>query len=201
MTRSLRVSKNNNNFVSFIDNQPTIIMIYFLYVVGALFLLFVILALIAPKSYHVERSIMISKPLPQVFNYLRCIKNQNDWSPWKKKDPNMKQEFIGTDGEVGFISKWEGNKDVGTGEQEIVNIIDNQIVEAQLRFFKPWKSESDAFTKVSEESNGQTKVTWGFSGKNKVPINIFMMLYNVDKHVGKDFEEGLSELKTILENQ
>ena len=112
----------------------------------------------------------------------------------------MKQEFIGTDGEVGFISKWEGNKEVGTGEQEIVNIVENDIVEAQLRVFKPWKSESDAFTKVTEGVNGETTVTWGFSGRNKVPVNIFMMLYNVDKHVGKDFEEGLSELKSILES-
>lgn len=172
-----------------------------LYIIIAIVLLFTILALVAPKEFLVERSIIINKPLPEVFDYLKYIKNQDYWSPWKKKDPNMTQEFIGTDGTVGFISKWEGNKDVGIGEQEILKIVDNQRIDSKLRFFKPWKSESDAFLKVEDAEAGQTKVTWGFVGKNKVPANIFMLLYNVDKHVGKDFEEGLTELKSILESK
>ena len=172
-----------------------------LYILGAVLLLFTLLALIAPKQYEVHRSITIDRPLPEVFNYLKHIKNQNHWSPWKKRDPNMKQEFVGTDGEVGFISKWEGNKEVGVGEQEIMNIVENDRLEARLRFFKPWKSESDAVTRVEGVEDGKTKVTWGFSGNNKVPANIFMLLYNVDKHVGKDFEEGLASLKEILESK
>ncbi|MBR9846494.1 MAG: SRPBCC family protein [Algicola sp.] len=172
-----------------------------LYSIITLLLLFVVLAIMAPRHYEVNRSIIINRALPDVFNYLKHIKNQDQWSPWKKKDPDMKQEFIGTDGQIGFIAKWDGNKEVGLGEQEIINIIENDRVEARLRFFKPWKSESDAVTKVEDVGGGQTKVTWGFSGKNKVPANIFMMLYNVDKHVGKDFEEGLASLKEILESK
>lgn len=172
-----------------------------LYILLGIIILFVLLALIAPKDYKVSRSIVINKPLPEVFQYLKHIKNQDQWSPWKKRDPNMKQEFVGTDGEVGFIAKWDGNKEVGLGEQEIINITENVSVEARLRFFKPWKSESDAITKVEDMGNGKTKVTWGFSGKNKIPANIFMMLYNVDKHVGKDFEEGLASLKEVLESK
>ncbi|WP_298761017.1 SRPBCC family protein [uncultured Psychroserpens sp.] len=170
-----------------------------LYILGGIVAFIILLALIAPKHYEVNRSIIIDKPLPEVFNYLKHIKNQDYWSPWKKRDPDMTQEFIGTDGQVGFISKWNGNKEVGTGEQEIMNIVENDRVEARLRFFKPWKSESDAVTRVDDAGDGKTKVTWGFSGINKVPANIFMMLYNVDKHVGKDFEEGLASLKEILE--
>ncbi|OUS02754.1 polyketide cyclase [Flavobacteriales bacterium 33_180_T64] len=173
----------------------------FLYILGVIVLLFILFALLAPKHYELHRSIVINKPLPEVFNYLKHIKNQNHWSPWKKKDPDMKQEFIGTDGEVGFISKWDGNKDVGMGEQEIMNITENESVAARLRFFKPWKSESDAVIKVEHISEGKTEVTWGFSGTNKVPENIFMMLYNMDKHIGKDFEEGLACLKEILESK
>ena len=170
-----------------------------LYIIFGLLAIIVLLALIAPKKYEVHRSIVINKPLPEVFEYLKHIKNQDHWSPWKKKDPNMKQEFVGNDGEVGFIAKWDGNKEVGLGEQEIMNIVENDRLEARLRFFKPWKSESDAVTRVEEVEGERTKVTWGFSGINKVPANIFMMLYNVDKHVGKDFEEGLASLKDILE--
>jgi hypothetical protein len=111
----------------------------------------------------------------------------------------MKKEFEGTDGEVGAISKWEGNKEVGMGEQELVRIVDNELVESKLRFLKPWKSESDAYLKVKEGDGGQTEVSWGFTGHNKFPVSIMMLFMNMDKAVGKDFEEGLASLKEIME--
>lgn len=111
----------------------------------------------------------------------------------------MKQEFEGSDGEVGFMAKWEGNKDVGVGEQEIIKIVNNEVVESRLRFFKPWKSESDAYLKVEEVTSTKTKVVWGFSGVNKVPTNVFFLFFNMDKAVDKDFDEGLASLKLILE--
>jgi len=174
-------------------------MMLLIYVLLGVFTLIVVLGMIAPKTYSVQRSIVINKPVHETFRYLKMVKNQDSWSPWKKKDPNMKQEFIGTDGEVGFVSKWEGNKDVGIGEQEITQIINNNRIETQLRFFKPWKSESDGLLKVDSVDNGKTKVTWGFSGKNKFPSSIFFLFFNMDKTVGKDFEEGLESLKLTLE--
>ena len=175
-------------------------MMTFLYVVVAIILLILILAIMAPKTYNVSRSITINKPIAEVFDYLKYIKNQDHWSPWKKKDPHMKQEFTGTDGEIGFVSKWEGNKEVGTGEQEIISITENKSINSQLRFFKPWKSQSDAYLTVTEVDANSTTVVWGFSGVNKPPSNIFFLFFNMDKTVGKDFEEGLDDLKRILES-
>ena len=175
-------------------------MMTFLYVVLAIILLILILTIMAPKTYNVSRSITINKPISEVFDYLKYIKNQDHWSPWKKKDPHMKQEFTGTDGEIGFVSKWEGNKEVGTGEQEIISITENKSINSQLRFFKPWKSQSDAYLTVREVDANSTAVIWGFSGVNKPPSNIFFLFFNMDKTVGKDFEEGLDDLKRILES-
>ena len=171
-----------------------------IYILLAIAILLLILGLIAPKRFEVNRSIIVNKPLSEVFDYLKYIKNQDDWSPWKKKDPDMKQTFEGTDGEVGFISKWEGNKVVGSGEQEIKRIVENESIETELRFLKPWKSQSDAYLRVVSLDSQQTNVTWGFSGKNKFPFSIFMLFMNMDKAVGKDFEEGLSNLKQQLES-
>lgn len=171
----------------------------FFYIVLILILIVVVLANIAPKSYNVNRNVVINKPLPDVFQYLKSLKNQDNWSPWAEKDPNMKKTFNGTDGEVGFTSTWVGNKDVGEGEQEITGVVENKKIESQLRFLKPFKSTSDAYLKVKEKDGG-TKVTWGFSGKNKFPISIMMLFMNMDKSVGKDFEYGLNKLKGILES-
>ncbi|MEN8788402.1 MAG: SRPBCC family protein [Flavobacteriaceae bacterium] len=171
-----------------------------IYIIAGLVLLIVILAVIAPKSYDVSRSITINQPVSKVFDYLKYLKNQDEWSPWQKRDPNMKKEFVGTDGQVGATSKWSGNKEVGMGEQELKRIVDNDVIESELRFLKPWKSVSDAYLKVDETGEGQTQVKWGFRGNNKFPVSIMMLFMNMDKAVGKDFEEGLASLKTLMES-
>lgn len=174
-------------------------MMFLLYCIIAILVVFILLVLLAPKKFNVYRSIIVDKPLEEVFEYLKLIKNQDEWSPWKKKDPDMKQEFKGTDGKVGFIAKWEGNKEVGIGEQEITRINKNESIESRLRFFKPWKSESDAYLKVEKITPHKTNVIWGFSGESKPPTNVFFLFFNMDKAVGKDFEEGLASLKMLLE--
>ena len=171
-----------------------------LYILMGILVLVVFLAIIAPKNYDVYRTIEVARPKAEVFEYLKYLKKQREWSPWEKKDPDMDHKFTGTDGEVGAISYWNGNKDVGEGEQEITKIIEGERIEGELRFLKPFKSTSDCYFDVEEISGGSTIVTWGFSGKNKFPMSIMMLFMNMDKMVGKDFEEGLGSLKSILEN-
>ncbi|NNE78577.1 MAG: SRPBCC family protein [Pricia sp.] len=170
-----------------------------LYIIVGLVVLIILLAVIAPKTYDVFRTIEVSRPKADVFEYLKSLKKMDEWSPWAKKDPNMEKKFTGTDGEVGALSYWKGNKEVGEGEQEIIRIIDGERIESELRFFKPWKSTSDCYTQVQDAGNGNTKVTWGFSGKNKFPMSIMMLFMSMDKMVGKDFESGLKNLKVVLE--
>ncbi len=172
----------------------------FLYIILIILALILVLNFIAPKDYDMSRSISISKPANQVYDYLKYIKNQDEWSPWKKKDPDMHQEFEGTDGEIGFISRWEGNKSVGAGEQELKSLTPNRSVVTDLRFFKPWKSESVGYFELSEKAEAETEVTWGFRGRNPFPWHIMMLFMNMEKAVGKDFEQGLSELKNKLES-
>ena len=169
------------------------------YTILVLVILVLLLGFIAPKSYSVSRSAIISKPLAEVYNYLKYLKNQDDWSPWMQRDANIKKSYSGIDGEPGFISRWEGNKEVGSGEQELIALEDNTRIDSELRFIKPFKSTSDAFMKVERADENATKVTWGFSGHSKFPLNIIYLFMNLDKMVGKDFEEGLINLKKKLE--
>ena len=171
-----------------------------LYIVLAIAALLLLLAAIAPKNYNVSRSIEIKRPKGVVFEYLKFLKNQDEWSPWAKRDPNMEKKFTGTDGEVGGINYWKGNKQVGEGEQEITKIVEGKRIESELRFLKPFKSTSDAYIETVEVGSDRTKVIWGFSGKNVFPMSIMMLFMSMDKAVGKDFEEGLASLKEILEN-
>ncbi|NND62228.1 MAG: SRPBCC family protein [Flavobacteriaceae bacterium] len=173
----------------------------FVYILAIIIAVFIILAAAAPKKYRVSREIDINRPQHEVYDYLKYVKNQNNWGPWAKRDPNMKQTYIGTDGTIGFVSRWESDhKQVGAGEQEIIKLEDNKRMESELRFLKPWKSISYGFLVADDNGDGTTKVTWGFYGTNKIPFNIMMLFFNMDKAVGKDFEEGLADLKQILEN-
>lgn len=174
-------------------------MITVLYIIVGLLALVFLLHLIGPKSYDVFRTVEIAKPKNEVFNYLKSLKNMDDWSPWAKKDPNMEKKFTGADGEVGCVSYWNGNKQVGEGEQEITKIVDGKRIESELRFLKPWKSTSDCYIDVEESGNGNTKVKWGFSGKNKFPMTIMSLFKGMDSMVGPDFEEGMASLKTVME--
>lgn len=171
-----------------------------LIIVGVLVLLVVLLALIAPKNYHVYRSIEIDRSTSEVWEHLKYLEKQTQWSPWAKKDPNMEQKITGIDGEVGALSYWNGNKEVGEGEQEITTIVEGKRIEQDLRFFKPYKSESDCYMDLEELSSNKSKVTWGFTGNNKFPMSIMMLFMNMDKMVGKDFEQGLQNLKSKLNN-
>jgi hypothetical protein len=80
-----------------------------------------IVAIFIKKDYAVEREIVINKPKTDVFDYIKYLKNQDNYSKWNKIDPNMKKAYTGTDGTVGFISAWESkDENVGVGEQEII---------------------------------------------------------------------------------
>jgi len=68
-----------------------------IYIIAAIVVLIILLAAIAPKKYDVNRSIVINRPVNEVFSYLKFIKNQDYWSPWKERDPNMTQNFTGQD--------------------------------------------------------------------------------------------------------
>ncbi|MFD1817141.1 Polyketide cyclase / dehydrase and lipid transport [Pseudarcicella hirudinis] len=170
-----------------------------LYILLGIVALLLIIALVAPKDYTVERSVTINKPKTEVFNYLKLLKNQDNWSVWAKIDPAMKKTYSGTDGTVGFISAWEGNDDVGKGEQEIKKITEGERIDFELRFIKPFEATSPVFMTTQSISDNQTKVTWSMSGNMPYPMNLMLLFMNMEKQIGGDFETGLNNLKGILE--
>jgi len=170
-----------------------------LYIILGLIALFLIAALVMPKDYAVEKEIVINKPKAEVYDYLESLKNQNNWSVWAKLDPNMKMNFKGTDRTVGFTYFWEGNDDVGKGEQEITKITKGERIDTQLRFLKPFESTSEAHMVTESVGENQTKVKWGFVGVMPYPMNAMLPFMGMEKTVGKDFADGLANLKVILE--
>jgi hypothetical protein len=169
-----------------------------LYIVGGIVLLVVLLVLLAPTDFKMEQSITINRPKDQVFPYLKLLKNQDNWSVWNMKDPNMKQELRGTDGTVGAVNAWDStDKNVGAGEQEITKITEGSRVDFELRFLRPMQATNYSYLIATPVGNASTEVTWGFYGKAKRPMNAMSML--MKGMLNKAFSDGLANLKKVLE--
>ena len=64
----------------------------------ALVAVILILGLIAPKSYKVERTVSIEAPKSLVFRHIQYWKNWQAWSPWAEMDSTVKITLEGVDG-------------------------------------------------------------------------------------------------------
>ena len=158
-----------------------------------------IAAAFTKKDYIVEKEITINRPRQEVYDYVKYLKNQNDYSYWASLDSSMQKTFTGTDATVGFVSAWKGNKEVGEGEQQIIKIDAGKRIDYELRFKEPMESTGNAFMSVEESGPSATKVKWAMYGRNKFPMNIMNPFLN--GMIGDDLEIGLGNLKKKLESR
>lgn len=157
-------------------------------------------ALFIPRTYEVKRQVYIELPSDSVFAFVSQLKNQGRYSVWAKMDPNMKVEFEGADGTVGFLMRWDSPIDsVGAGEQEIVGMEIGKQINYKIRFLRPFESESDSWMSTRADASGSTEVEWGMTGTMPYPMNLFSVLMDLEGSIGRDLQNGLNNLKSILE--
>jgi len=169
-------------------------------VLVGIIVLVLITGLFVDGNYAVEREVTINKSKQQVFDYVKYLKNQSNYSVWAKIDPAMKTEFHGEDGTVGFISAWDSeNPDAGKGEQKIIKIADGERIDYELHFIEPFESTDFAYMTTEAVNDSVTTVKWGFNGKMKYPMNLMMLTMNMEEMLAPDLQNGLNSLKSILE--
>lgn len=176
------------------------LILYTLLGILGLVVLVLIIAAFVRKDYSIMREINIRMAKPEVFDYLKFLKNQDNFSKWALMDPNMKKEYRGQDGTVGFVSAWDSKKkNVGKGEQEIRKIIESERIDFEIRFIKPFVGFAIAYMTTQTVSEKETLVNWGFHSQMKYPMNLMLLFMNMEKMIGNDLSTGLSNLKNILE--
>ena len=160
--------------------------------------IFLIVAARQPSTFRVERSTTISASPAEVFPHLNDLRKTQVWSPWVKLDPSAKYTFEGPEAGVGATSSWAGNSKVGEGRQTIVESRPNERVGIKLDFKKPFESTSLAEFTVRPEGE-RSGVTWSLSGENNFVCKVFCTILSQDKMIGEPFEQGLAELKALVE--
>lgn len=174
-------------------------------VIGIAILLIIAIPLVTAffvkKEYSVVQEVTINQPKQIVFDYAKLLKNQDEYSVWMKIDPNVEKTYKGTDGMAGFVSAWSSkNEEVGKGEQEITGIKDGERIDYELRFLEPFESKSEAYMTFESLDSAKVKVQWGFNGKMNYPMNLMLLFMDMEGMIGKDLQDGLNNLKVILEN-
>jgi uncharacterized protein YndB with AHSA1/START domain len=151
-----------------------------------------------PDSFHVARTRDIKAPPDRIFAMINDLHDWSDWSPYEKRDPQMQRSFSGAASGKGAIYEWDGNSNVGKGRMEITEATAPSKIVIKLDFIKPFEGHNTAeFTMVPQ--GDMTRVTWAMDGPAPFISKVMQVFINFDHMIGKDFDEGLNNLKTVAE--
>ncbi len=168
---------------------------YVLLTLVGIVILALVVAAFLPKTFHAEGTTVINKPAQEVYDYVKYVKNQENYGVWFQMDKNMEKSFDGTDATVGFKYSWK-SKEVGNGSQVISKLDNGKRVEFDL-YFEDDPQPAKSFIKTDSIAPNQTKVRWVIDGKIPYPFNLMSLFYDMNK----DFEQGTLNLKNVLEKQ
>jgi uncharacterized protein YndB with AHSA1/START domain len=157
-----------------------------------------ILAATKPDRFSVRRAITVRAPAERIFPLINDFHQWGNWSPYENKDPAMQRSYDGPASGKGAVYGWEGNKNVGSGRMEILEASAPSKIVIKLDFFAPFEGHNTAeFTMLPQ--GDATSVTWLMHGPAPFMNRMMQVFMNLDHMIGKDFEVGLANIKTISE--
>lgn len=168
--------------------------------VGAAIAIFVVVIALQPSEFRIERSATMAAPAPAVFAQVDDFRKWQSWSPWEKLDPALKRVYEGPAAGAGAQYAWVGNKDVGEGRMTILESRPGERVRIKLEFFKPFAATNTAEFSFKPAGDA-TQVTWSMAGRNNFMARAICLFVNMDKMVGGQFEQGLAQMKAIVERR
>ena len=174
-------------------------MIVFALVLLAAVAVVLFLASRRPDAIHVVRSIELAAPIEAVFARIVDLHAFNVWNPWAKMDPEIQLAYRGPQSGVGAVSAWTSKK-VGEGSMEIVAVDPPKRVVIRLDFVKPFAATNQASFHLAQAASG-TLVRWEMEGKALFIQRVMGVFFDVEKMMGKNFEDGLADLKRIAEQR
>ncbi len=178
-------------------------MLKFAGIVAAVLVVAVVAVLIyaatRPGEFRVQRSVAVKAPPQRIFALIQDLHGWAAWSPYEKKDPAMKRTFSGASAGRGAAYAWDGNRNVGQGRMEIVDVTAPSKIVIKLDFIKPFEGHNIAEFTLLPQADNTTSVTWSMYGPSAYIAKIMGIFMNMDRMIGTDFEAGLQALKTTAE--
>ncbi len=172
----------------------TAIFVVFILVLAVMF----IYATMRPDEFRIERAADIKAPPEKIFALINDFKAWPAWSPWEKKDPNMRRSYGATASGPGAVYEWDGDKNIGKGRMTIVDATPPSRVAIDLHFIKPFTARNTVEFML-EPRGDATHVTWTMRGRSSLLFKIMHLFIDMDRMVGKDIEQGFANLKAATE--
>lgn len=162
-----------------------------------------VLALLAyaatrPDEFRVERRLRIAAPAEQLWPLVGELKGFNRWNPYERKDPLIKTRYSGPPAGVGSRYDWESDK-VGVGSMEVTRQLPGRAVQMKLDFLKPFEAHNQAEFTLQPTPDGATEVRWAMHGPARFMTKLMGVFMDMDRMVGRDFEDGLHNLRQLAE--
>lgn len=167
-------------------------------VVVVLVVLVLILVASRPTMFRVARSAQISAPAEVIFSIINDLHLWSLWSPYDKRDPKMEKSFGGPLAGPGASYAWNGNNNVGAGRMTIIESKPGELISMRLEFDRPFKCDNQVKFTLEPSASG-TRVSWIMDGKNNFMGKAMSLVMDMDKMIGKDFEEGLANLDAVAQ--
>jgi K+-transporting ATPase KdpF subunit len=172
-------------------------------IIGAVIVAAIVIVLVyaatRPDTFRIARTTTINAPPEKIFAFISDFRKWPAWSPYEKMDPAMTRVMSGPATGVGSVYEWNGNKKVGQGRMEVIQMAPPSKITIKLDFFKPFEAHNTAEF-VVEPKGGATAVTWAMHGPSPFMIKVMGIFCDMDKMVGKDFETGLANLRAAAES-
>jgi effector-binding domain-containing protein len=137
-----------------------------------------------------------------VQTYVSDLSTWDKWGVWVQSDPSTKLEFSDPASGEGSWYTWNGDS-IGAGKLTVLELTDNSMA-TQLEF--DGMDGGNGYWSFNESGEG-TEVTWGVKGEMGMMGKLYMLFSqgstdidgSMDQMAGKDFVQGLDNLKVILE--
>ncbi len=162
---------------------------------AAVVLLAVVVAFFFPRQYRIERTAVIKAPPAAVLAQVADLRAWKNWGVWYERDPGMKMSFSEKTTGPGAWSAWESAKE-GNGKMTITTQTPTKLI--YDLDFPDFGMKSVGSIELAADAAG-TRVIWvdaGDLGMN--PVNRWFGLF-LDGMIGPDFEQGLSNIRKLVE--
>ena len=160
--------------------------------------LFIIVVMLRPNDFRVSRSVKVAASASQVFEQVNDLHRMNAWNTWLKMDTKLQQTYEGAASGGGAVYSWDGNRNVGAGRQTIAESRPNELVRLKLEFLRPFASVNEVTFTLAPDGD-QITVTWSMIGQLNFITKAMGLFCSMDKMCGNSFEEGLADMKAIVE--
>jgi uncharacterized protein YndB with AHSA1/START domain len=163
----------------------------------AVIVIFLIVVVLRPADFHVQRSATIAAPARALFEQVNDHHKFAVWNPFMKLDPNVKNTYSGPDSGVGAVCAWDGNNDIGAGSATITESKPGELVRMRMDWIRPMAGVATVDFTFKPDGD-KTIVTWAMYGKNGFMGKLVSLFMDCDKMCGPPFEQGLADLGNIV---